>query len=61
MGKSYKKSSKSKRNITLSPKGASEIFRQETVDSKGNKHTLIIDIKPHPITTPTIEGFIKYD
>lgn len=50
-----------KKTVTLSPKGASKLYENETTDNRGNKFIFTIDLKPHPISTPTIEGSMKYN
>lgn len=60
MAKRYSRKIVRKKTYKLSPKEASEIIKQEIIDSRGNRHIFKMDIKPHRPSKPTIEGTVEY-
>lgn len=60
MAKRYSKTVRRTKRYTLSPKDAEEVIKSEFLDSRGNKHIFIIDVKPHLPSKPTIEGTVEY-
>lgn len=58
--KRFSKRTTRKTKVRLSPKEAETLFKEEFIDSRGNKHIFRIDFKPQSPFEPDYKQTIEY-